>query len=210
MGSISTCKSFFRSTHSTWKIILNEKKIKKNFKQKSFFFEDYNEFEITFNKKDIYLIKVSSNRIIFLFTIFLSLMFIFSIKIIYLSLYPEKNLSFIKINKNPILERRDIIDRNGVILARNIHIYSAGVRPNLVKDKEKFLLKTSLIQFNLSQVERNNMYAAKRFKQIEEVINQNDSDLLIFAENEYPYLITDLDDLNLLTSHLQNHQSLFS
>ena len=77
-----------------------KKKIKKNFKQKSFFFEDYNEFEITFNKKDIYLIKVSSNRIIFLFTIFLSLMFIFSIKIIYLSLYPEKNLSFIKINKN--------------------------------------------------------------------------------------------------------------
>ena len=30
-----------------------KKKIKKNFKQKSFFFEDYNEFEITFNKKDI-------------------------------------------------------------------------------------------------------------------------------------------------------------
>ena len=31
---------------------------------------------------------------------------------------------------------------------------------------------------------------------------------MIFAENEYPYLITDLDDLNLLTRHLQNHQSI--
>ena len=83
-------------------------------------------------------------------------MFIFSIKIIYLSLYPEKNISFIKINKNPILERRDIIDRNGVILARNITIYSAGVRPNLVKDKEKFLLKLRLILPDLDSTEIRN------------------------------------------------------
>ena len=155
-----------------------EKKIKKNFKQKSFFFEDYNEFEITFNKKDIYLIKVSSNRIIFLFTIFLSLMFIFSIKIIYLSLYPEKNLSFIKINKNPILERRDIIDRNGVILARNIHIYSAGVRPNLVKDKENFLLKLRLILPELDSNKIRNKLNKDKFFYIQKRLSPEKKDKL--------------------------------
>ena len=114
-------------------------------KKKSFFFEDYQESEILFDTKKINLIKVSQNRVIFLFTFFLSLIFIFSIKIIYLSLYTEKNFFLEKINKNPKIERRDIVDRNGIILARNVNIYSAGVRPNLVNNKEKFLLKLRLV-----------------------------------------------------------------
>ena len=114
-------------------------------KKKSFFFEDYKESEILFDTKKINLIKVSQNRVIFLFTFFLSLIFIFSIKIIYLSLHTEKNFFLEKINKNPKIERRDIVDRNGIILARNVNVYSAGVRPNLVSDKEKFLLKLRLV-----------------------------------------------------------------
>ena len=113
-------------------------------KKKSFFFEDYKESEILFDTKKINLIKVSQNRVIFLFTFFLGLIFIFSIKIIYLSLYTEKNFFLEKINKNPKIERRDIVDRNGIILARNV-IFSAGIRPNLVNDKEKFLLKLRLV-----------------------------------------------------------------
>jgi len=114
-------------------------------KKKSFFFEDYKESEILFDTKKINLIKVSQNRVIFLFTFFLGLIFIFSIKIIYLSLYTEKNFFLEKINKNPKIERRDIVDRNGIILARNVNIFSAGIRPNLVNDKEKFLLKLRLV-----------------------------------------------------------------
>ena len=41
--------------------------------------------------------------------------------------------------------RADIVDKNGIIIARNIDIYSAGVRPNLIKDKEKFLINLRLI-----------------------------------------------------------------
>ena len=120
-------------------------KRRKNFKKKSFFFDDYNESEITFSGKNINLIKISSSRVIFLFTIFLILISIFSIKIIYLSLYTDRNF----LSKNKILtitkERRDVVDRNGIILARNINIYSAGIRPKLIKDKKKFLLKIRLI-----------------------------------------------------------------
>ena len=120
------------------------KKVRKNHNQKSFFFEDYDESEILFNKKNINLVKISFNRVSFLFTIFLSLLFIFGIKIIYLSLHPEKDLSLTKTNHLSVMERRDIIDRNGVILAKNINIFSAGIRPKLIKDKKKFLTKLRL------------------------------------------------------------------
>jgi len=123
-----------------------KEKVKKNhFKKKSFYFKDYSESEIFFNNRNTKLVKVSLNRITFLFFIFFSLILIFSIKIIYLSSYTEKNFSSGKINKNFIKERGDIIDRNGIILARNIDIYSAGVRPKLVKDKKKFLINLKII-----------------------------------------------------------------
>ena len=123
-----------------------KEKVKKNyFKKKSFYFKDYSESEIFFNNRNTKLVKVSLNRITFLFFIFFSLILIFSIKIIYLSSYPEKNFSSGKINKSFIKERGDIIDRNGIILARNIDIYSAGVRPKLVKDKKKFLINLKII-----------------------------------------------------------------
>ena len=108
-------------------------------KQKSFFFEDYNESEITVNNAKNNQPKVSLSRVTFLFYIFLSVILIFGIKIIYLSLSPDKNFFLQNINQNFIKERRDILDRNGVILARNINIYDAAVRPKLVKDKKKLI-----------------------------------------------------------------------
>ena len=111
----------------------NERKNKKKF-----FFEDYTESEILFSNKKSN-IRILRNRINFLFFIFISLAFIFSIKIFYLSLYPAKDFSE-KSNKNFISARSDITDRNGVILARNVDIFSAGIRPNLVNDKKKLLL----------------------------------------------------------------------
>ena len=120
-------------------------KTKKNVQQKSFFFEDYTESEIIINNKNIRSIKVSSNKITFLFFVFLSFIIIFSIKIIYLSLSPDKSFFSEKNNQNFLKERGDIIDKNGIIIARNIDIYSAGIRPTLIKDKEKFLIKLRLI-----------------------------------------------------------------
>ena len=134
-----------------------ERDKKKNSKQKSFFFKDYSESEITFSNLDKKYIKISSKRTIFLLFIFFSLIFIFSIKIIYLSLFPEKNFFSKAINKNFIKERADIIDRNGVILARSIDIYSAGVRSKLVKDKKKLLINLRLIfpEIDVNRLEKN-------------------------------------------------------
>ena len=126
---------------------------RKNNNHKSFFFEDYSVSETIFNNENTKIPKVSSNRITFLFFIFFSLIVIFSIKIIYLSLFPEKN--FIKTSSNAFIkERADIVDRNGVILARNINVYRAGIKPKFIKDKKKFLINLKL---NFPEVDIDNV-----------------------------------------------------
>ena len=69
-------------------------------KKKSFYFEDYKETELHDNKNDLNLLKVSINRVNFLSFIFFSLILIFSIKIIYLSLSFETVLFSSNIKKN--------------------------------------------------------------------------------------------------------------
>tara|TARA_Y100000590_G_scaffold229821_1_gene259190 strand:- start:8932 stop:10647 length:1716 start_codon:yes stop_codon:yes gene_type:complete len=117
----------------------------RNFKRKSFFFKDYVEPDIFLENKKKNSVKVSSNRTIFLFYIFFSIMLIFSFKIIYLTSFTKKNLITKKNQESFISERSDILDKNGVILARNIDVYSAGIRPKLVKDKKKFVINLKII-----------------------------------------------------------------
>ena len=115
-------------------------------KKKSFYFKDYTESNTIVNQKNTNLIKVSLNRITFLSFVFLSLIVIFSIKIIYISLSPNENL-FTHNTKNELIKnRRDIVDRNGSILATNVILYDVGIRPKLLKEKEK---KKLLIKLGL-------------------------------------------------------------
>ena len=129
-------------------------------KIKSFYFDDYSESEIVFSEKNK-TFKVSLNRVTLLFFIFISVITIFCIKITYLSLYSKNSTYLEKNSNNFIKERADIVDRNGVILARNIEIYDAGIRPKLVKDKKNFLINLKIIFPDLN------------FKKIEVKLNRN-------------------------------------
>ncbi len=120
-----------------------KKKIKKNknfnINQKSFYFEDY--FETSHKSKKQKNSNISQDRIYLLFFLFFSLIAIFSIKIFLVSIkslegYNQKNDSFQNISL-----RRDIVDRNGVIVSRNVKSYHAAINPRLIKDKESFLIK---------------------------------------------------------------------
>ena len=121
--------------------------MKKNKNKKSFYFEDYTESEIIHNNKNFNIIKISLNRVAFLSFIFFSLIVIFSIKIIYLSLLSEKNFYSNNIKKDFVKERRNIVDRNGSIVATNVNLYDVGVRPKLLKKKEKknLLIKLGIL-----------------------------------------------------------------
>ena len=119
----------------------------KTIKKKSFYFQDYTESEILGNNINFNIQKISLHRVTFLSFIFFSLILICSIKIIYLALSPEKSFYTNNIKKYFIKNRRDIIDRNGSILATNVDLYDVGVRPKLLKKKEKknLIIKLGLL-----------------------------------------------------------------
>ena len=108
-------------------------------KKKSFYFEDYTESDLINNNNNFNIIKISLNRVTFLSFIFFSLILIFSIKIIYLSLSPEPEKVFYNnnIKENIVKKRRNIVDRNDSVLTTNIILYDVGVRPKLLQEKEK-------------------------------------------------------------------------
>ena len=98
------------------------------------------------------------NRVAFLSFIFFCLIFVFGIKIVYLSLTPEKSFYGNDINRGYAKERRDIIDRNGSVLATNVNLYDIGLRPKLLKEKEKknLLIQLSLLfpELNLNKIKQ--------------------------------------------------------
>ncbi len=121
-----------------------KKKFKKNknLNQTSFYFEDYLE-----TSKKNKILKKSNNfqdRIYLLFFFFFSLILIFSIKITHISLNKKDIFNLEKQKSKFSLIRRDIIDRNGVIISRNINTFHAAIDPKLVKDKKNFLIKLRL------------------------------------------------------------------
>ena len=123
----------------------------KNFNknQKSFYFEDY--FETNLKEKNKLKSFISEDRIYILFFFFFCLITIFSIKITSISFQEPKFLYSKKSNDNFLPLRRDITDRNGDLISRNIRSYHAAVKPNLIKDKDKFLLNMKLNFPEISQ-----------------------------------------------------------
>ena len=122
---------------------MKRKKIKKNFNknQQSFYFEDYFKTNQKFKREKNFLI--IEDRLYLLFFCFFSLILIFSLKIIFISL---QNLNYgeTTIDKSFNKLRNDIVDRNGIILSRNITAFHAAIKPDLIKDKKKFLVKIKL------------------------------------------------------------------
>ena len=121
-------------------------KKKKTIKKKGFYFDDYNESEILDSNINFSRIKISLSRITFLSFVFFSLLVICGIKVVYLSLFLERSFHTENIKKNLLEKRRNIVDRNGTVLATNVDLYDVGIRPKLLKKKEK---KTLLINLKL-------------------------------------------------------------
>ena len=147
-------------------------KKKYNINQTSFYFEDY--FES--NKKNKYLQKTNffKDRIYILFFLFFSLILIFSIRIVHISLNKIDYLNQESEIKKFTLLRRDIVDRNGALISRNIQSYHAAINPALIKNKDNFLIKIRLNfpEFSIENLESKikkgkYFYLKKRINQIE-------------------------------------------
>ena len=117
------------------------KKIK-NLNQTSFYFEDYLET----GKKNKSLKKTDKfqDRIYLLFFFFLSLVLIFSIKITHISLSKTPIFHQEITSSKFTLTRRDLVDRNNILISRNINSSHVVVIPKLVKNKKNFIIKLRL------------------------------------------------------------------
>ena len=113
-----------------------------NINQTSFHFEDY----IETNKKN----KLRQNknlfqdRIYLLFFLFFSLILIFSIKIIHISLNSIELTNRENSTQTFSLLRRDIVDRNGEIISRNVKSFHVAINPKLLTNKENLIIKLRL------------------------------------------------------------------
>jgi len=100
-----------------------------------------NNFEFSYNTNKSNL-KISFERITFIFFIFFIIAIIFSSKVILLSL---EN----KIEKNTISKkenfRASILDKDGNILAKSVPITNIGINPNLVINKQKLLISLKIL-----------------------------------------------------------------
>ncbi len=144
---------------------MNKIKDKKR-NQRSFYFNEYNQKFNSEKKNDG--VNISQDRIYLLFFIFFCLIFIFATKILFVSIKSYEPKNYLK-NYN-IFEplRNDIVDRNGDIIARNIPVHHAAIKPNLIKDKKKFVIKLKLIAPELdykniiNKLEKNNYFYIKK------------------------------------------------
>ncbi len=70
------------------------------------------------------------------------------------------------------LLRRDIVDRNGVIISRNINTFHAAIDPKLIKDKKNFLIKLRLNFPELPIMEIKKKLNEGKYFRIKKRINQ--------------------------------------
>ncbi len=147
-----------------------------NSNQKSFYFEDY--FES--NKKYKSLLKKNffQDRIYLLFFLFLSLIFIFSIRIAHISLNKIEISSKENSSYKFTLLRRDIVDRNGSLLSRNIKFYHAAINPKLVKNKKNLLIKLKINFPDLSIKKIENKLKNEKYFYLKKRISQNEKEKL--------------------------------
>ena len=75
---------------------------------------------------------------------FFSLILIFSIKIIHISLNSIELTNRENSTQTFSLLRRDIVDRNGEIISRNVKSFHVAINPKLLTNKENLIIKLRL------------------------------------------------------------------
>ncbi len=96
-------------------------------------------FKFQENKSNL---KISFERIAFIFFIFFVITAIFSSKTIYLGFKKVTQAQTIKEKEK---YRSSIMDRDGNIIAKTVRVTNLGINPNQVINKDKFLISLKLI-----------------------------------------------------------------
>ena len=155
---------------------MKRKRINKDYQtnQTSFYFDDYLET----NKKNISLKKKNyfHDRIYLLFFLFFSLIFIFGIRIIHVSLTKIEISNLDRSPKKFNYLRSDIVDRNGELLSRNIKFFHVAVNPLLIQNIDNFLIKLRINFPELSIKDIKSKITKGKYFYIKKRISQNEKE----------------------------------
>ncbi len=167
--------------------------------------EEYNsEFSYNENRPNI---KISFERIAFIFFIFFIIAIVFSSKVILLSL-EDKDLKKKFLKKENF--RSSIVDKEGNILAKTVKVINVGINPNLVIDKEKLLITLKLLfpkkNFRKEIYGKKFFYVQKKISQekLEKIILLGDKSFIqeekiarIYPNSElFSHVLGQIDDNN--------------
>ncbi len=140
--------------------------------------EKYNS-EFSYNENSS-KIKISFERIAFIFFVFFIIAIVFSSKVVLLSLED-------KVFKKQILKkenfRSSIIDKEGNILAKTVPVINVGINPNLVIDKEKLLITLKLL-FPKNDFQKK-MYGKKFFYVKKKISQEKLEKILLLGDKSF-------------------------
>ena len=140
--------------------------------------DEYNsEFSYNENKSNI---KISFERIAFIFFVFFIVALIFSSKVILLSLQDKVFVKKISKKEN---FRSSIVDRKGNILAKTVPVINIGINPDLVIDKEKLLITLKLLFPNKNF--QKNIYGSKFFYVQKKISKEKLEKILLFGDKSF-------------------------
>ena len=145
-----------------------------NSNQTSFYFEDF--LETSRKNKISKKNSLIQDRIYILFFLFFSLILIFSIRIIHVSLNKIEVFDKENVISKILPIRRDIVDRNGTLISRNINSFHAAVNPKLINNKDNFLLKLRLNFPELPTQKIEKKIKNGKYFYLKKRINQNDKE----------------------------------
>ncbi len=145
------------------------------------YFKNSNQFNEGFSfKENKSFLKISFERIAFIFFIFFILAIIFSSKVILLSL--KKIPEVQKIGKKENF-RSSILDKDGNIIAKSVPIINLGINPNLVINKEKLLVSLKLLFPN--QNFENEIYGKKFFYVKKKISPEKLEQILLLGDKSF-------------------------
>ena len=190
-------------------------------RSRSIFFEDYETSKYEHKQQSTFSeVILSLNRVSFIFFIFLVVAFIFGSKIIYLASVKKENYFTNKLVSSVFLKRQDILDRNNNLLARNIKLYSAAIKPQFITDKGKLLINLRMIfpNMDIDRIKKKieigkYFYIKKRLSESEwkklwllgdKSIDLNEKQFRVYPhESLFSHVLGQIDDDNLGISGLE-------
>lgn len=152
--------------------------------------------------------RIKKNRLKFVFIVLITIFFILSIRLIYISVYLNKDNNGFQLSTiNNLNSRGNIVDRNGIILASDIELVNFYLNRELISDPKQTSMKISKIIPEINE--------KKLYKKL--ISTKNKAKYILIKKNITPKQQVDIKNSGIIGFEFNNsmgrvypHKNLFS